>query len=187
MAVFHISSFTCESQVSITDENELLLTNHLVLMEPPCVSYNGRLAVTNVSISLLKVLTFLRPVKNSFAILVQQLANHLKGKEVVLEAELLTRSLSTVYGENLVLGKQYMFLRHGSKLATLPTGRSARKHPEAVYARCVLIPKSSMHVETCRKLEQGEHYTIFIKVSQCHLVLLLWTPVIVRYSVVITT
>lgn len=117
-------------------------------------------------ISFLKVLTFLRPVKIFFGVLVQQLANHLKGKEVVLEAEHnLTRSLTTVYGESLVMGKQYMFLRPGSKLATIPTGRSARKHPQSVYARCVLIPKSSIHVESRRKLEQGDHYTyiVFLK------------------------
>ena len=73
-------------------------------------------------ISFLKVLTFLRPAKNFFAILVQQLANHLKGKEVVLEAEQLTRSLTTVYGESLVMGKQYMFLRPGSKLTLFLPG-----------------------------------------------------------------
>lgn len=49
------------------------------------------------------------PKASEFAVLVQQLANHLKGKEVVLEAEQLTRSLTTVYGESLVMGKQYMF------------------------------------------------------------------------------
>ena len=47
------------------------------------------------------------------------------------------------------------FLRPGSNLATIPSGRLARKHLET---RCVLLAKSTLGKETCRKLEQGDIY-----------------------------
>ena len=102
----------------------------------------------------LQVLTFLKSIKlDSFAILVPQLVKQLKKKGS--EITNLQRAMEIIFGESLVKGKQHAFLKPGSQLSAIPCGRSARKHPQVVYARCVILAKSALSKETCRLLEQG--------------------------------
>lgn len=109
---------------------------------------------------LLQVLTFLKPVKDSFAILMPQLIKRLKNKGVLQIADL-QKAMHCVFGESLETGKQHAFLRPGSRLSTIPSGRLARKHLEVIYGRCVLLAKSSLSKETCKLLEQGQFAQLY--------------------------
>lgn len=84
------------------------------------------------------MLTFIRKVRDGYAILVQQLVTHQKKKRggVTVKYDL-SRALSTVYDSSLSARKQHVFLKLGSGATVIPSGRMARKHPDTVYARCV--------------------------------------------------
>ena len=105
------------------------------------------------------MLTFLTPVKeDSLGILMPQFLKALKNKGITSFGTDMQKSMQRVFGEKLVTGKQHIFLRPGSKLTSIPSGRLARKHPEAVYVRCIVLAKSALSEETCMILEQGIYY-----------------------------
>ena len=101
------------------------------------------------------MLIFIRKVRDGYAILVQQLVTYLKKEGVTVKYDL-SRALSTVYESNLAERKQHMFLKPGSGATVIPSGRMACKHPNIVYARCVVLNKSCLSEETCENLEQGK-------------------------------
>lgn len=104
-------------------------------------------------------MTFIKEVKDEFAILGQQLASHLKLKGIVITN--LLKNLPKVLGQSAVVsGKQHVFLKPGSELLEIPSGRLGRKHPDVVYVRCVLIQKSALSKDTCKTIVEGilHHY-----------------------------